>query len=150
MATRLKPQLHPETERYLGFATWTADPAVKTLFGAIRDLQTVNATLRELNAERPGLCWQPAADIGFLRVETRERGQINVVDTYVVPAGVCADLWRAVEGLRDGWIEARCKAEGLRPDMADYDRYAGFRDAVEGQAVPVDAAWVDFCRGALS
>jgi hypothetical protein len=150
MATRLNTQpLHPETVRLLGLDTWTADPAVSTLFGAIRDLIPINAALRQLNADRAGLCWQAAADVGTLAVETRERGQINVIDRFVVPSGACAELWRAVEGIRDGWIEARCKAEGLRPDMADYDRYAGFRDEVEGRADAVDAAWVRFVGGAL-
>jgi hypothetical protein len=149
MATRLQPQFHPETQRLLELDAWTSDPAVAVLFGAIRDLQQVNLTLRDLNAQRPGLCWQPAADIGFLRVETRERGRINVVDTFVVPAGVCADLWKAAQSIRDAWIEARCKAEGLRPDMGDYERYADHRDALEGDAVSVDGCWLAFCRGEL-
>lgn len=139
--------LHPETQQLLGLDKWTDDPTVNDLFGAIRGLDAINERLRVISSHRPGLCWQAAADVGRIAVERGERGRVNVVEHYLVPSGACAELWKAAKQLRDDWIDARLKAEGLRPDMSDYDRYADHRDVLEGEAVTVDAAWAAFQRG---
>lgn len=148
-AAKLATPLHPETTRLLALDAWTADPIVGSLFAAIRDLDAINLRLRVIGADRPGLCWQASADVGRVDYQSRETGRIHSFDRYAVPSGACAELWKAVKQLRDDWIEARCKADGLRPDMAGYAAYAERRDSVELGAVSVDAAWASFQRGVL-
>lgn len=151
MATRIKPQLHPETERYLGFATWTADPAVKTLFSAIKALAPVGETLADLSANRPSINRCVADEIGRLTTSHYDTGRFGTLyGVKTVGTGAIGLIWDELDELRSRWIEARLTAEGLRSDMGDFQKWFDRKTELSDEAVPVDAAWVAFCRGALS
>lgn len=149
MATRLNTQpLHPETVRLLDTSKWTDDAAVKPLFTAIAALIPIGETLRELSANRPAINRCCGDDIGGLSPVTEMTGRVNEWQTRLRPSGAVASIWEELDALRSRWIDARLTAEGLRSDMADYQRWFDRRSELGDDADTVDAAWVAF-RGAL-
>lgn len=151
MATRLRPQLHPETERYLGFATWTADPAVKALFSAIKALIPVGEALSELSANRPSIDRRCGDEVGRLTIKRCDTGRFGTPDAITVSGtGAVGTIWDELDALRGRWIVAHLTAEGLHSDMGDFQKWFDRKTELEDAAVSVDAAWVAFQRGGLS
>jgi hypothetical protein len=150
MATALKTTLHPEAARQLALPTWTADPAVKPLFSAIRTLQPVAETLADLSADRPSINRCVADELGRLTTRHYDTGRFGVPDEVkTVGTGVIGSIWDELDALRQRWIDARLTSEGLRSDMADFQRWFDRREQLSDEALPVGGAWVAFQKGAL-
>lgn len=141
--------LHPETKRLLDLATWTADPAVPVLFGAIKALIPVGEALSELSADRPSINRCCGDEIGHLSTRFEEVGRVNVIVARTYGSGTIGLIWDELDALRARWIEAQLRAEGLRSDMGDYERWYDRKVALEELAPTVDVAWAQFCRGEL-
>lgn len=150
MATALKTTLHPEAARQLALPTWTADPAAKTLFSAIRTLQPVAETLAELSANRPSINRCVADELGRLTTTHYDTGRFGTPDgVKTVGTGVIGMIWDELEALRQRWIDARLTVDGLRSDMVDFQRWFDRREQLSDEALPVGGAWVAFQQGAL-
>lgn len=150
MATAFKPTVHPETQRLLDLPTWTADPAVPVLFGAIRTLQPVADALADLSASRPSINRCVADELGRLTTTRVDTGRFGTADEIkTVGTGAIGLIWDELDALRSRWISARLTAEGLRSGMPDFQRWFDRRAELEDAAVPVAGAWVSYQRGGL-
>ncbi|CUS45812.1 MAG: hypothetical protein V4610_17950 [Pseudomonadota bacterium] len=141
--------LHPAVVRQAGFAAWTADPAIATLFAILRDLDKAGARLEALQHDRPDLGADAVrGDIGAV-VSLYERCPAHFFGhgwRTRANGGACAGLWELLAARRDAWIHAQLEAEGFRPDAATAEKDERTM-ALCDEAVPVELAWARFQAG---
>lgn len=141
--------LHPAVVRQAGFAAWTVDPAIATLFAILRDLDKAGARLEALQHDRPDLGSDAVrGDIGAV-VSLYERCPAHFFGhgwRTRANGGACAGLWELLAARRDAWIEARLAAEGFRPDAASPEKDERTM-ALCDEAIPVELAWARFQDG---
>ncbi|WCM27273.1 hypothetical protein NDN01_25375 [Sphingomonas sp. QA11] len=141
--------LHPAVVRQAGFAAWTADPAIATLFAILRDLDKAGARLEALQHDRPDLGADAArGDIGGV-VSLYERCPAHFFGhgwRTRANGGACAGLWELLAARRDAWIDARLEAEGFRLDAASVEKDERTM-ALGDEAIPVELAWTRFQAG---